>query len=505
MTFDRRDHNDGIILGAGNSLELIRAAGRDLDDLLTFYRIVADNMEEKGLQHWHWGRYPSEEIIRADIAAGNLYYMLEGDAIAAAVVLMVGQEPEYDDLSWSCGVRPGIFHRLAVHPSMQGAGLGGIVLDDVLQILRRSGCDCARCDTAEKNVHAIRLYEKMGFRRCGTMCWSDAEGTNIRFDKPLKRETPLWPVRMTPAFRDGELTPWGGSRLAEIYGKATRNDRTGESLEISCIPGLESRDSEGRTLPELIAEFGEKLVGDYADKPFPLLLKLIDARDRLSVQVHPNDAYAGAREDGKLGKNEAWVILDTPKDGGELVYGIRPGTSLQALRDACENGPAVETLLNRVRVWPGDVCYIPSGCVHSIGAGIMLYEIQESSDLTYRFYDWNRTCADGTRRELHLDRALDVTDLRSSPSPLRVEKSFGVKRVLSEDQFTLDVIRTNAIEMLPSVRDFGFLTVTEGEMELRFAGAAMRVKAGETCFLPKNGPQLALVGPGAAILAMPFH
>ena len=484
-------------------MELIRATEQNADELLTFYQHVADAMEEKGLQHWHWGRYPSEEVIRGDIALGNLYYMLEGEAIAAAVVLMTGQEPEYDPLPWTCGVRPGIFHRLAVHPSMQGAGLGGIVLDDVLQLLRRSGCDCVRCDTSERNHHAIRLYEKLGFRRCGTLRWEDSVGTNITFDKPLKRETPIWPIRMIPAYRDGTMTPWGGSRLRDLYGKDAPDPRTGESMEVSCIPGLESTDSFGRTLPELVREFGEKLVGRYSDQPFPLLLKLIDVKEKLSVQVHPNDAYAAARENGKMGKTEAWLILDTPRGGGELIYGVRPGTSLRELREAGEAGSAVEKLLNRVRVTPGDVCYIPAGCVHAIEDGILLYEIQESSDLTYRFYDWDRTDKNGNRRELHLDKALDVTDLRCAPAPKRVEKSFGVKRVLTEQCFTLDLIRTDAVELLPPVHEFGILTVTEGQMELRFANGSVRMKAGDTCLLPCTSPELALVGPGAAALAMP--
>ena len=485
-------------------MELIRATERDAEELLAFYQHVADTMEEKGLQHWHWGRYPNEDMIRADIAQGDLYYMLEGEAIAAAVVLMTGQEQEYDALPWTCGIRPGIFHRLAVHPSMQGAGLGGIVLDDVLQILRRSGCDCVRCDTSEKNQHAIRLYEKLGFRRCGILRWADSVGNNITFDKPLKRETPMWPIPMVPAFRAGDdMTPWGGSRLRDRYGKDSPDPHTGESMEVSCIPGLESTDYLGRKLPDLVREFGEKLVGKYSDQPFPLLLKLIDVRERLSVQVHPNDTYASARENGKMGKTEAWLVLDTPPEGGELVYGVRPGVSLHAMREACEEGRAVEKLLNRVKVNPGDVCYIPAGCVHAVGEGVLLYEIQQSSDLTYRFYDWERTDKNGNRRELHLDKALDVADLRCTPVPLKVEKSFGVKRVLTEQYFTLDLIRTDGIEMMPPVHEFGILTVTEGEMELRFAGGAVGLKTGETCLLPCNCPALALVGPGAAALAMP--
>ena len=483
-------------------MELIRATEQELDEMLAFYQHVADNMGKSGLQQWRWGVYPSEEIIREDVLRGDLYYMRSDGALVAAVVFMNGQEPEYDSLTWSCGLRPGIFHRLAVHPSMQGAGMGGLVLDDVLQLLRRSGCDCVRCDTAEQNEHAIRLYEKLGFRRCGKIHWEGAEGDNITFDKPLKRETPLWPILMKPVFRDGALTPWGGNRLREIYGKETKNDRTGESMEVSCIPGFESTDAQGRKLTELIAEHREKLVGSYADKPFPLLLKLIDVREKLSVQVHPNDTYAAEHENGKLGKTEAWLVLDTPAGGGDLVYGVKQGTTREDLKKACDEG-TVEKLLNKVKVKRGDVCFIPAGCVHAVGAGVMLYEIQQSSDLTYRFYDWDRADADGNKRELHLDKALDVARLRSAPAMKRVGKAFGTRRVLSEKYFTLDLIHTDTMELLPAVREFGILTVIEGEMELRFSGGMVPMKAGDTCLLAKNGPEMALVGAGTAALAMP--
>ena len=484
-------------------MELIRATEREAAELVAFYRHVTDRMEDSGLQQWRWGWYPNEELIRENIDKGILYYMRVDNKLAAAVMVMTGQDPEYEPLAWSCGIRPGVFHLLAVNPAMQGGGLGGVVLDDVMQILRRCGCDCVRCDTSVMNSHAVSLYKKLGFRRCGTMRWEGAAGDNITFDKPLKRETPLWPIPMKPAFRDGELTPWGGTGLREKYGKATRDERTGESLEVSCIPGLESMDAHGRKLPDLIREYGEKLVGGYVEKPFPLLLKLLDVRHWLSVQVHPDDEYAAARENGKSGKTEAWLILDTPAEGGELIYGVRPGTSLQALRKAGEAGREVEKLLNRVKIFPGDVCYLPAGCVHAVGDGVMLYEIQQSSDLTYRLYDWDRTDANGRKRPLHLDKALDVADLKPAPSPVRVGKAFGIKRVLTEKYFSLDLIRTDGMVKIPAPQDFGILTVTEGETELRFAGGAVRMKAGDTCLVPKDAPEMALIGSGSAVLAMP--
>ncbi len=483
-------------------MEIIRATEQELEELLSFYQCVADHMEERDIRHWHWGRYPNEELIREDILKGQMYCLRTDGVITAAVGVLFGQEDAYRALSWTGGMNPGSFHRLAVHPSMQGAGLGGLVLDDVQQLLRRSGHDCVRCDTSANNAPALRFYEKLGFRRCGRLRWEDSPGDNITFDKALKRETPLWPIRMRPAFRSGEATPWGGDRLRTRYGKETGGVPTGESMEVSCIPGLESTDPLGRKLPDLNREFGEKLVGKYADRPFPLLLKLIDARDRLSVQVHPDDVYAASHENGKLGKTEAWLILDAP-EGSELVYGLQPGTGLRQLKEACEKGAAVEALLRRVRVRPGDVCFIPAGCVHAIGAGILLYEIQESSDITYRFYDWDRKDAQGRSRELHLTQGLAVADLKCAPRPVRVSEAYGTRRLLNEEKFTLDVIRCGGVEFLPEIGEFGFLTSLRGELCLRWESGEMALREGETCLLPRSVPKTHLRGEGYAALAMP--
>lgn len=484
-------------------MELIKATENDLQDLYSLYRRTADHMKQNGLNQWNWGLYPTEEMIRNDVEHGEMYIVRMDGVLAAAISLTETMDPEYTEVSWTGGIRPGFFHRLAIDPPQQGAGIGGDVLDDAIQILRRAGCDCVRCDTNRENKRAMRLYEKMGFRKCGTVHWDDTPEENyFAFDKPLKRETPLWPIRMKPAFRQGAETPWGGERLQQRYGKETGGRMTGESLEVSCIPGHESTDLLGRTLPELIREFGEKLIGKYADRPFPLLLKLIDARDRLSVQVHPGDEYAAANEHGKLGKNEAWLILDAPEDG-EIIYGLQPGTTLRQLKTACESGKAVEPLLRRVRVTPGDVCYIPSGCVHAIGAGVLLYEIQESSDVTYRFYDWDRKDAAGNSRELHIEQGLAVADLKCAPRPVRVSEAYGTRRLLNEEEFTLDVIRCGGVEILPELGEFGILTSLRGELSLRWDSGEMKLAEGETILLPRSAPKMHLRGEGYAALAMP--
>lgn len=194
---------------------------------------------------------------------------------------------------------------------------------------------------------------------------------------------------------------------------------------MSVLPGLESRDSEGHTLSELLDTYGEAMRGTKVGKEFPLLLKLISAGDRLSVQVHPNDAYARANEQGKLGKTEAWVILDA-QPNAQIVYGIREGVSRDMLAHACEEGgEAVRACLNMVNVKAGDVYYIPAGMVHALGGGVTLMEIQQSSDVTYRFYDWDRVDAQGKGRELHIQKGLDVTDVSLHLPPCAAQRAIG--------------------------------------------------------------------------------
>ena len=397
---------------------LTRGLTSDFDSVCALYARVTSAMHEKGIAQWNWGTYPNADQIHKSIDAGTLYVVREGNTVVAAVTLDSTFEPAYDAVNWLFGGKPGTFHRLCIAPEKQRQGLGRGMMGEMLAILRSQGCTALRCDTLVNNSAAITLYQKIGMRIAGHIRYSSLP--DLRFaalEMRLTNDCPLLPLKMHPAFRGGKLTPWGGEKLRTVYGKDIREVPTGESLEVSCIPGLESTDDAGVKLPDLIAAYGEAFAGEYAKKPFPLLLKLIDAAEPLSVQVHPNDDYAARVENGKLGKTEAWLILDAP-EGSQLVYGIKPGTTLDTLRAACEQGAAVEPLLRRVTVHPGDVCFIPAGCVHAIGAGIMLYEIQQSSDITYRFYDWDRVDKNGNRRELHLQKALDVTDLTFSLDPI---------------------------------------------------------------------------------------
>lgn len=274
---------------------------------------------------------------------------------------------------------------------------------------------------------------------------------------------------LNPFYRHGGDTPWGGDALRRLYGKEIPDGRTGEALEASTLAGMESVTDDGRPLSEI------------AGGPLPLLLKLLDARETLSVQVHPDDAYANAHEQGKLGKTEAWLILHA-EPGARLVYGLKPGTDVRAL-----GGKEIEAHLNWVDARPGDVFFIPAGMVHAIGAGIVLYEIQQSSDVTYRFWDWDRRDSGGNPRALHWDKACDVTrtDLPLARATQTVTRREGGQaiRYLDTPHFSLDCLRVETWMGLPTKADFQFVTGL-GPCVLRRGKDFLELAAGNTAFVP---------------------
>lgn len=300
----------------------------------------------------------------------------------------------------------------------------------------------------------------------------------------------LDPIRMIPSYRFGAMTPWGGDRLQLIFGKEIPHEHTGECLEVSAIPSLESRDEKGNTLPALIERYGEKLTGTAVKGAFPLLLKLLDARDTLSVQVHPDDAYA-ARLEKKLGKTEAWYILYAD-EGAELVYGVKPGLTKETLMQHSLAGKAVEDDLRKVKVKAGETYFIPAGMVHAIGSGIVLYEIQQSSDVTYRFYDWERTDSRGNKRELHIQKAVDVTDVST-----QLEKAVGIaiepgrEKLLEEKYFSLEKFKNYQGIIEKDQRRFALLTALK-PTRLFWEGGEMALSGGETVLLPADGHTLVL-------------
>ena len=215
-----------------------------------------------------------------------------------------------------------------------------------------------------------------------------------------------------PYLLDPKETPaiWGGDALATIYHKhADPKEKIGESWECWDTNRVRNGALAGHTVAELRATLGSQLLGSLdPNRIFPILTKIIDARDWLSVQVHPDDAYAQRVEHQPNGKTECWYIFRAD-EGAELVLGWTRTTSRAEYEQRVANG-TLGDILRRIPVKAGDAVYLPSGLLHSIGAGIILFETQQASDLTYRIFDWNRLGADGKPRELNVQKAADVLD-----------------------------------------------------------------------------------------------
>jgi len=295
----------------------------------------------------------------------------------------------------------------------------------------------------------------------------------------------LYPLKMIPYFRHGEETPWGGRALNDYFGKDINDDRTGESLEISALPGRESVVANGElagvSLNKVIDMWGKDLTGDV--EGFPLLLKLLDAREMLSVQVHPDDTYAGEHEGGKLGKTEAWLVIAAER-GAKLVYGVKPDTS-EELRALVEAGQ-LEDNLRWVSVQPGDVLYIPHGCVHALGGGLVIYEIQQSSDVTYRFWDWGRVGKDGKPRALHTEDALAVSrpSLKLDKLPGATLITTGGSRTAYISDANFELWRLNVAGDMPLESGRMLLLTSLGEAEVKWDGGSFTLNPGDSCLVP---------------------
>lgn len=223
---------------------------------------------------------------------------------------------------------------------------------------------------------------------------------------------------------------WGGQRLRSLYNKPLPGDKPiGEAWLISDHPSAVSVVREGphagRSLHDLIEVDADALLGSGSKRTphgrFPLLLKLLDSTDVLSVQVHPDDAIAAELGEPDVGKTEMWHILHADP-GAALYCGLKAGTTSSSMKTAIENG-TLEQHLTRLNVVPGDSVFVAAGTVHAIGAGIVLAEIQQNSDLTYRLYDWNRVDATGKARELHIEKGLRATRFDGQPASIEKDQS----------------------------------------------------------------------------------
>ena len=306
----------------------------------------------------------------------------------------------------------------------------------------------------------------------------------------------LYPLRMEPFLR---TLVWGGERLS-AYSKAVRpGDHVGESWEISGhregLSKVAAGPLAGRTIPELIAEFGAGLVGTAVptDRPFPLLVKLIDAAEQLSVQVHPSDAYAATLGLADPGKPEAWYVLEAAA-GARIWKGLLPGTTRAKFEELLAAGRLAECL----RSFPasaGDCVDLPAGTIHAIGAGVLLAEVQQTSDLTYRAFDWNRLGLDGRPRSLHVREALETIDFGSlggadfgdKVRPRAGKLPGGGRRLalVANDKFEMEVLELAAPLAIPAnPRRFACVVFIEGAARVASGQWGERSGKGASFLLP---------------------
>ena len=316
----------------------------------------------------------------------------------------------------------------------------------------------------------------------------------------------MYPIKLKPAFKD---YLWGGTRLRDDFGKDCDFDKIAESWELSCHKDGNSVVADGEfaglTLAQYIEMEGKSVLGTNCEKfeNFPILIKLIDAKDNLSVQVHPNNEYA-QRVEGEYGKTEMWYVVDCD-EGASLLYGFKHNITKEEFRERIENNTLLE-VTNSVPVKKGDVFFIEAGTLHAIGKGILIAEIQQNSNTTYRIYDYGRVGADGKPRQLHIDKAVDVTNLcPAKPYPQSEPVDMGgwtKKRLAKCEYFTVDVINVDTSAALEADKSsFVNILVLDGGCVLSSEGNdAVELKKGDSVFIPAGLGKFELTGKCSAVM-----
>ncbi|MFA6309461.1 MAG: type I phosphomannose isomerase catalytic subunit [Clostridia bacterium] len=314
----------------------------------------------------------------------------------------------------------------------------------------------------------------------------------------------FYPLKFKSLYKD---YIWGGRNLEKL-GKILPEGIVAESWEISCnedgISIVENGEFKDIALPVLIKRFGKDLIGTSLDnsalKTFPLLIKLIDANDKLSVQVHPDDSYAKIHENGGLGKNEMWYIISA-RPGARLVYNVLPGVTKEIFAKAIEDD-TVEQFLNYVPVRQGDVLNIPAGLIHAIGEGIVLAEIQQNSNTTYRVYDYNRVGNDGQKRPLHIEKSLDVINFSSAENQakakgleVRLSLNSNVTYYIANQYFCAQLYNIYGYKNEDANGSkFEIYIFIEGNCRLKYESGEIDFKAGESALIPASMGKYTLEG-----------
>ena len=302
----------------------------------------------------------------------------------------------------------------------------------------------------------------------------------------------IHPLKFRPILKE---RLWGGTKLKEVFGKPIESDITGESWELSTVKGdisvVANGSLEGKSLQDLIDSNAEELLGKSVvqrfGKEFPILIKFIDAKQDLSIQLHPNDALAKERHDS-FGKTEMWYIMDADEDAN-LIVGFNKDVSKEEYSESIENDTLLD-LLNYESVKEGDTFFINTGKIHAIGAGVLLAEIQQTSDVTYRVFDFNRKDKNGNLRELHTEMALDAIDY-SKKDDFKV--AYPNEENVVNEMVDCPYFKTNFLELSQdlelnvSERDsFSIYMCVGGSVEIENDNGTAFIQKGETILVPAN-------------------
>jgi mannose-6-phosphate isomerase len=316
-----------------------------------------------------------------------------------------------------------------------------------------------------------------------------------------------YPIKFRPILKK---RIWGGDKLVNVLNKKSQKRNIGESWELSDVEGDTSivinGKLKGKSLQYLISTYKSALVGKKVykkyGKRFPLLIKFIDAREALSIQLHPNDKLAKERHNS-FGKTEMWYVMDADKDGN-LIVGFKKDVTKEHYLEHLKNKSLLE-IVNVDHVKKGDVYFIPTGRVHAIGAGVLLAEIQQTSDITYRVYDWDRVDDKGRSRELHTDLAIDAIDFKAREQYRTdyyktLNKS---SKIVDCQYFTTNIISVDGeINIDHSKKDsFVIYLCVEGNVSIKFhMNKKVNLKKGETVLIPAELDKIAISSMGLSEL-----
>lgn len=287
---------------------------------------------------------------------------------------------------------------------------------------------------------------------------------------------------------------WGGTKLKEKFNKVYDEEILAETWELSCHDDgpsyIVSGEYNSLTLKEYLGKMGKVALGTNCEKfeNFPVLIKFIDAKDNLSIQVHPEDEYA-LKNEGQYGKTEVWYVLDS-EEGAYLYFGFKKDISKEEYRERIENDTLLE-VLNKVEVKKGDVFFIESGTIHAIGAGITIAEIQQNSNLTYRVYDYGRIGKDGKKRDLHIEKAIEVTNREKNCLKENNSGHLADCKYFTVDKISLD---DEGKEVIVDETSFKHLLFVDGGGQIQLDNEVINANIGDSFFITANSGKVKLIG-----------